>query len=157
MQASFENSVAVLLAAYHNQTIQAMRCTSCACGELVRSALGYEIHPENNLDWIDPANPGKVVRTKWNRVVWSLAFPKEWPAEGIAQVAATGYSPSDFKDLESAFINGRGIIGGEFHLRNGMRGVINFLAAHHQVSDETRRATLAQVTPRVKLPVPAAA
>jgi hypothetical protein len=150
MQATFENSVAVLTKAYFNDTLQNCRCHSCAVGNLVASGIGVTVEraPDNGfLTWSSEI-PYWSYFTDPSAGYYTSPFNLE---AATLQVAATGYTPQELVRIEIAFetaylkVSVRSSPQEMLYL--GLMAVVDVLAEIHGVDLTTQQATKTTFTP----------
>ena len=127
MEATFNNSVKVLVKAFLNGTLQKQNCMACAVGNLVAAAKGcvYSViengivHTANIGDWYSSG----VMNQCRNR-----ADHKE-----LVEIAVTGYTFEQVVDIEAAFEgNGKNDDSMESQYE-GLMAVVDVLATIHNV------------------------
>lgn len=129
MEATFENSVDVLVKAYLNDTLQRGECHACAVGNLIQSGVG-RLFTECEKDEL------RFHQNGWVKVFITMSHNSHYQRpenyKGIAkiQIDATGYSWQDLAKIEFAFESAPRT-GDEMF--NGLMAVVDVLAEIHGV------------------------
>jgi hypothetical protein len=87
----FDETIAILVQAYINETLRHNDCSACAVGNIVSSRINAE----------EPWCPSWYSRYHPNG--FGLYFENQSKEMGEKEIAATGYSPNDILKIEYAF------------------------------------------------------
>lgn len=133
MRPTFEKTVDILVKAYLNDTLAHDDCTKCAVGNLI-SAGGYKFN----------FSPSDVDDTQWliflDRHVRRKGNISRRPNDELAlsQISATGYSPENLSDIESAFEKCEYGATDDEWMFNGLMAVVDVLAEIHGIDLKQR-------------------
>jgi hypothetical protein len=114
MKATFEHSVHVLVKAYLNGTLEHMKCSACAVGNLVAAANNFKFYKEKER--LEFSNDDGYVCYLWKgyeKTHWQDVFmtsgghqefePGNYHGESKRQIDSTGYSFIELARIEYAF------------------------------------------------------
>lgn len=139
MEATFDNTVNILVNAYLNGTLLKDHCCACAVGNICAAAIGshvINIHKSSKFR--------KPSRAKWSigSPRWPDVFmmgygtqhlnPSKYEGEAKAEIDATGYSWQQLAAIEKAF-EGAQKGDSEEAAFSGLMAVVDVLASIHGV------------------------
>ncbi|MDO7847581.1 hypothetical protein Q5H92_14520 [Hymenobacter sp. M29] len=101
MKQSFDNSVAILVKAYLNDTLWKGNCYGCAVGNLVAASCGYSLN-KVDLDWGVHAQRWADVFVTTRHQGQELS-PERYKGPAKEQIDSTGYTWKELAQVELAF------------------------------------------------------
>jgi hypothetical protein len=146
MQASFDNTVQILVKAFLEGTLAKHNCAACAVGNICAASLGVGFTKDNvfGMEWAEQA-------PSWHSV-FCTSFPsdkaqKTWPElyKGAAkeQIDATGYTWQELAQIEFAFETAHLDVHSDEAEFAGLMAVVDVLANIHGVDLTTADAAKA--------------
>lgn len=139
MQASFDNTVQILVKAYLADELEKHSCAACACGNIIAASQGWQVVNVGTLSGAGFAARagGRTLENIWQRAVWAFRdgdneYDAETLAESEAQIAQAGYTVEQFQMIEDAFMDATGYSKEEEHF-NGLMAVVDVLADIHGI------------------------
>ena len=144
MKASFENTVNILVKAYLNDTLEHLKCSACAVGNLVAAADNTtpRRYPDNKLDGMglkfDCWNWANNRQVAWYDVFMTTGgtqriTPELYSDEAKRQIDVTGYAWEELARIEYAFETAPKGKDNDEWMFNGLMAVVDVLADIHQV------------------------
>lgn len=142
MKATFENTVAILVKAYFDNTLEHDNCYACAVGNIIAHNMGYEFKEVKKSKtqkakiWSFIERDRYYLKGDEIENNWYDTIDEEIHDEGIkSQLSSTGYNINQLRNIESAFEkaskNGDWIF-------NGLMAVVDVLAGIHGVDLSVR-------------------
>ena len=145
MITTFDHTVNILVQAYLNDTLVHKFCTACAVGNLVGAAMSTSPARSPDLKFDCWKYENGEIASWYNFVVAGC-----YSDDAFRQIASTGYSLQNLKDIEYAFESAPGdpcACGGGLTIEritdptwmfNGLMAVVDVLAQIHKIDLSTK-------------------
>jgi len=149
----FHKTVAILVKAYLNNTLEHGNCCACAVGNIIAANLRISINPVSD----------RMIKNGWERSqpLWQSVFQTDARAHhqlkdfskftGLAkkQILVSGYSLEQLMQIEFAFETAPDMADYDFTslddtwMYNGLMAVIDVLCEIHEMNEEVKQETKA--------------
>lgn len=132
----FNRTVAVLVKAYQNDTLQHGSCCACAVGNLVAAAKGVKIISKSRWEGDDQPSWGFVHRTTTDDKQLFFRGLNQRIEKGMEEIKLTGYEYHETAKIELAFETADKGNNKEDRMFNGLMAVVDCLMLIHEANAE---------------------
>lgn len=131
----FDESVAILVQAYLNNTLVKGNCAACAAGNIIaaRNNIKLTRHPNGYLTWGEDHFYPSAYNGGWYDI---FSTEQDLSHEGIELIKSSGYTFVQIYDIEEAFERGGKGSTMEELMFNGLMAVVDVLQQIHEATPE---------------------
>lgn len=141
----YDKTVAILVKAYLNDTLQHCECTACAVGNIVAGNLNIGLEKRGNQVYLKDES-GMSSGRWFGAISYGRVKESRLTEEILHQIKSTGYTAQQLADIEQKFEHAYAPYGTDDDFEpewmyNGLMAVVQVLGEIHEVSQEVTEET----------------